>query len=702
MDLFKDFKELRDILYNISGPNVDPNYFYLVDKYKNDKKLIENNNRYKILQSFKKRCKKLKYNTNLQDMINYFTDIEENYINIDNQKDDYLTLQKFSCMVGNILNNFTPFYDEDSIEFRFKYSYLMYIYDYKYDMDKKIKYVKLALNDYFLSDTIFNNTTIDYVAKGANGSVDVINFRNNDHEFNIIKKDLYKSDNVFENYNEILREFIVGFELLLSVRQYTPNFTAIYGMFFSNSPVQISYDINHNMLNKFSKSSLKNTLKEYQNKSIYSYSANKKNKNPTKFIANLNISKNIDINLLSEYSKGKTFKYYLKNIIENNSKDKIYDVLNIITQILRSIIFAYNKIGFVHNDLHCDNIMINTQDKYTYIPEIIPLIENTHNSQNVKYLAQIFDYGFSSIKGYENIVYSNSINSSLSTTVHSDIIIFYTSILRILIEFSPLNDTVYEIFRFTSMYIGSYYFKFLKNIDFNTTPDELSYLLLKYKTSKLIDEFEYLPENINIKIRNKNLDNAYDFYNYYISKIYNSPNNVFDKIGLSRINDLDSLYDYKKLINSQNKIPVNDMNIENIFDNLPNNELNCYQYNICKKSVIDFIELIDELDNVYKSIVFDKKYTDFINKTDIIIYLLHNIANMSRYIALITFLLVNTKYPERDIPNELIILYTKKIKIPGFVISKIETYLYKNKDKFKNFYDKKYTIVDNMNYFFNF
>lgn len=46
MDLFKDFKELRDILYNISGPNVDPNYFYLVDKYKNDKKytIVDNMN----------------------------------------------------------------------------------------------------------------------------------------------------------------------------------------------------------------------------------------------------------------------------------------------------------------------------------------------------------------------------------------------------------------------------------------------------------------------------------------------------------------------------------------------------------------------------------------------------------------------------------------------------------------------------------
>jgi hypothetical protein len=614
---------------------------YSVRKEESEKKYVQY-----FINKLKDDCKKLNYDTNFDKMVDDFNNFYENYL--DDLPNDYLTLQNFTCMVSDILKNLTDNIIDFSNSYDFSFSKLNEIYDPTIPFDVKLQHVKSALSSDFLSRTIFHyENKIKYLSQGVNGGVNLISVQNGANKFNVIEKYMLDNSDPVANLFELLREYIIGTQLLFNVRPFTPNFTTVYGMYIGNDSVP--YELNKTAINEYLKRKdryLKDTVNEYEK---YGYF----NKNGEMSIANINTSKQ-RLYMMTEYSKGVSFDVYLKEVIRKDNAYVVFDVINILAQIFRSLIFAHNKIGYVHNDLHTGNILIHEQKKLCYLPEIIniPLL---HNSQMVSYVAQIIDFGYSSITNYVNYAYF--IYSDDKTTVHTDILRLYTSIMKNLINIRNQgykNSTLLTIAKFITVLIGSYYFEEYKNDDFTFGYNYYNSVLDNYVKSGLYSNFEYLSPQMNNKIRSAGLQSGVDFYKYFIEKIQSGPMNLYEKIGFSKIPD-NELYDYIKLEKRKSYIPLNDLNIDDLLNNLQPTGLDTSQTRIIKRSFVDFSQLCKEVEVAYNTI------PDLKEKIDVIVYLCHNIINFSKYIALNTFLILYTKTTNR-IPSELNNIFNNDLK----------------------------------------
>lgn len=647
--LFNNFKQFNNIIVYEKS---DPDYDNISNDYSIHKMDMERLYIQKFIDELRNECQKSKYDTDFVKMVNTFNNFYENYV--DDKPNDWLTLRRFTCMLSDILKNLSENIIQFNDSYGFNFQKLYEIYDPSIPLDKKIENVKSALSSDFLSRTVFHqDNEIKYLAKGANGGVNLISVVNGTNKFNVIEKFMLDDSDPVANLFEIIREYIIGTKILIDVRPFTPNFTTVFGMYISDNP--LPYEFDKSTIDDYLKKKdrfLKSTLNEYQN--IGYYDEIDMSKVKTKNIANINTDKQT-LYMMTEYSKGQGFDSFIKKIVKANDVGKAVSIIEILAQVYRSLIFAHNKIKYVHNDIHCANILIYEQSPSIYVDEILNLNNKTHNAQKINHLAQIIDYGYSSIDKYVNYAYY--LFSDGKTTVHTDIIRLYTSILKNLVMLRHdgyVNDTLLTITKYITILIGSYYFKDLSSYTMNTNLRDFEDVLIEYEISKLYDNFEYLPRVINERIINKNLNSGYQFYEYFIENMKKSPKILYEPAGFT-VATQDQLYDYNKIEKSKLAVPVQDMNIENILRTLQPEGLSTSQYRIIKRSFVDFIQLCQEAEIAYNSI------TDLKTKVDVIVYLCHNIINFSKYIGLNTLLIYYTK-SSNIIPPELDQLFNDDLK----------------------------------------
>ena len=646
--LFNNFKQFNDIIVKEQG---DPEYPRISSEYSDHKMNMEKMYIQKFIDELRDQCKKTKYDTDFVKMVNVFNSFYQNYI--DDKPNDWLTLRRFTCMLSDVLKNLSENIIEFNDSYGFNFQKLYQIYDPSIPLDQKIENVKSALSSDFLSRTVFHHDNeIKYLAKGANGGVNLISVINGSNKFNVIEKFMLDDSDPIANLFEIIREYIIGTKILMEIRPFTPNFTTVYGMYISENP--LPYEFNKTSIDNYLKKKdrfLKSTLKEYENLGYYDEIDMYKFK--TKNIANINTDKKT-LYMMTEYSKGEGFDKFIEKIVKANDVSKAINVIEILAQVYRSLIFAHDKIKYVHNDLHCANILIYEQSPAIYVAEILNLSDKTHNAQKVSHLAQIIDYGYSSIDRYVN--YAHFIFSDGKTTVNTDILRLYTSILKYLVILRHngyVNDTLLTITKYITILVGSYYFKDLSPYTMNTYLRDFEDVLISYERSKLFNNFEYIPRDINLLLINKNLNSGYQFYEYFIENMKKNSKILYEPAGFT-VATQDQLYDYNKLENSKSTIPVEDMNIENILRSLQPEGLSSSQYRIIKRSFVDFIQLCQEVEVAYNSI------PDLKTKVDVIVYLCHNVINFSKYIGLNTLLLYYTK-STNIVPPELDQLFNKEI-----------------------------------------
>jgi len=649
--IFDSFKQFNNIIVDEKN---DPEYDKISNDYSIHKMNMERFYIQKFIDELKNSCQNLKYETDFQKMINTFNNFYKNYV--DDLPNDYLTLQRFTCMLSDILNNLSENIIKFNDSYGFNFEKLYKIYDPAVALEDKINYVKSALSSDFLSRTIFHNDNeVKYLAKGANGGVNLITVNNGSNKFNVIEKFMLDDSDPVQNLFEIIREYIIGTKILMEIRPYTPNFTTVYGMYISDNP--INYEFDKTKIDEYLKKKdtyLKSTLKDYENLGYYDEINMSKVK--TKNIANIDTNKQT-LYMMTEYSKGEGFDAFIKRIVIANDPKMAIHVIEILAQIYRSLIFAHNKIKYVHNDIHCANILIYEQTPAIYVPEILNIPNKSHNSQKVNYLAQIIDYGYSSIENYINYAYF--IFSDGKTTVHTDILRLYTSVLKnlvILRNDGHLNETLLTITKFTTVLIGSYYFKELSTYTMNTNLFDFESVIVKYETSKLFSNFEYIPRDMNVLLINKNLNTGYQFYEYFIETMKKSRKILYDGAGFIDVLPED-IYDFNKLQKSKSVVPMQDINIENILKNIQPEGLTTTQYRIIKRTFIDFIQLCQEVEKAYNSI------PDLETKIDVIVYLCHSIINFSKHIGLNTLLIYYSK-STNIIPPEINQLFNNVLQKP--------------------------------------
>lgn len=624
-NFFNDFNELNSNINLYMGISnyVEVSNNYKSMKIKNDKKYVQY-----FINDIRSKCKRLKFNHDFVKIIDDFNNFYDNYA--DDTPLDYVALQNFTCMVSTILNNLNDNIMEFNSSGAYSYKNLYQIYDPSSNMSLKMKNVQSALSSDFLSRSIFHfKNEIKYIAKGSNGGVNLISVNTGKSKFNVIEKYMLKTKTPLETLFSILREYIIGTQLLYNVRKYTPNFTSVYGIYISNDHIPYTFEstVLVDYLRKENNDDLTSIINEY----IYNgyYERNKKLN-----IANIN-NDNQTLYIMTEYSQGISFSDFLINVVENNDIDKVYDIIGIFAQIYRSLILAYNLIGYVHNDLHCSNIMIHEQKKECYIPEM-PNFTGKHNSQKIKYLAQIIDYGYSSVNKYVN--YNYLIFSNEKTNVHTDIIRLYTSVLKKLYLIRKQgydNQTLDLILKYTTMYIGSYYFKKYNSYGSKTNINLYKNVLDDYYNSGLYNNFEYLSDEKKETILSRNLNDGFDFYIYFIKRILKSPD--YEKFGFSNV-PKENLYDFTKLEKSKSYDPVDDINLTKILDNLQPDGLTDDQYKIIKKSFDDYYKLCNQVFKVYND-----NSINFYKKVLIIVSFYHCIINFSKYMGLNTFLIYYSK-----------------------------------------------------------
>jgi len=445
---------------------------------------------------------------------------------------DASSLNQLNCSLSKFLNNY-----QDNI-FNIKNTHgnnlsdLMFLLKAQLgDFIEGTKVFKGLLNDLFLSDTIFKDTQVDYLSAGANGSVDLIKIKGNDgQEFKMIQKSVFNES--VELY-DILRELIVGTKLLFNVRQKTPNFTAVYGIYTTYGPLILdNYD---EYIRDYPKLKLITDYKNEQgcetnnpddiceflktyNMFIYTPKSEKdQNLAPVPLLGNLNTDY-VKLFLLTEFSKGKSLDYMLENLVQTNNPNSGKIVMSVFMQIIRSLLYANDKIGYVHNDLHTENIIIRELENEEYLEELIYPDQFKH--QKVKYLAQIIDYGYSSINNYVN--YFVEIMSDETSNSHNDIFRIYSSVLKklsYLLFFEKVkNDAMFDIVRHLTIHIGGFYFENLKNVDLNTPNEELETILLDYFNSDMFNSYEYIPLDFNFITNNKPEYSPNALYNYLIKQ----------------------------------------------------------------------------------------------------------------------------------------------------------------------------------------
>lgn len=181
---------------------------------------------------------------------------------------------------------------------------------------------------------------------------------------------------VYSNYKEILDIDVLLYEYLIQrsmnpISKHCPNFIMSYGFF--SCPASFSMKKYINMTKK----NPKNILQPQINNLCEPFHKNIKNKKK------INDQDNERNYLMSEYvPSNKTFYNIFLNPGDENYSKNIFSSL---LQISCALIFAYNKYGFVHRDLHFNNILMIDA----------PLFFREHPEENIKHL---FSYKFKSGK----------------------------------------------------------------------------------------------------------------------------------------------------------------------------------------------------------------------------------------------------------------------------------------------------------------
>lgn len=193
--------------------------------------------------------------------------------------------------------------------------------------------------------------------KGVNGYALFSDFKNVSDMF------VVKTIKDIKFYQEIVMEYFIGTYGLNKLRNLTPNFSYVFGIFECNLFEEKNID------------SSKINMKEFCNKDI----------NKVYYV-------------LYEKIKGISLRDYISSI---NSDTQYKYLLSYILQILLSLEIAQREIGFVHYDLHTENILLKKLDKVETI---------TYKINGKKYfvetdaIATIIDYGMSRIE-YKNVCY---------------------------------------------------------------------------------------------------------------------------------------------------------------------------------------------------------------------------------------------------------------------------------------------------------
>jgi len=330
--------------------------------------------------------------------------------------------------------------------------------------------VNRILNDYFLSKTIYNKTTIKYLAKGANGRVDEIIIT--DESGNAVK--MIEKMTLDSSIEDIVRECIVGMSLLMSVRDRLPNFTITYGIFHSFRSVELKdfmLEMNTDNIDQYdvNPADLIEILNEHNNTYKYQADNTSRIKRPMDCVGNIDRSSN-SVFLLTDYSSGITLEQLLKRMIINEKM-----LLDLLIQLLRAVCYANQKIGFCHNDLHYGNVIISTLPSSVIINEVFPVGYNCHKTSNI---VKLIDYGMSTVNGYP--IYWSSLFLNQNNHIHNDIfkIMTYTYselfviVNRLSMSSSPDMNKFINCLAIIAYMLYSYYFDDIRQMSETKSFDE--------------------------------------------------------------------------------------------------------------------------------------------------------------------------------------------------------------------------------------
>lgn len=98
--------------------------------------------------------------------------------------------------------------------------------------------------------------------------------------------------------------------------------------------------------------------------------------------------------LLMEKIKGITFAKWLENAKDKNTLDDAYRYLFILMIVFSGLYFANARYGFVHKDLHPENIMVRELEEEVYVPIILGTETIMIKTDTIP---AIIDYGYSTI-----------------------------------------------------------------------------------------------------------------------------------------------------------------------------------------------------------------------------------------------------------------------------------------------------------------
>ena len=105
-----------------------------------------------------------------------------------------------------------------------------------------------------------------------------------------------------------------------------------------------------------------------------------------------------DLHVVATKIKGTDLKDFLRRIDLYNEED----VVSIILQVYISLKIARYHYGFVHGDLHTNNVMITSLDEYRYLKYKVSDLGNPGNTKVIyvkaRFLAVLIDYGLSRFK----------------------------------------------------------------------------------------------------------------------------------------------------------------------------------------------------------------------------------------------------------------------------------------------------------------
>jgi len=208
-------------------------------------------------------------------------------------------------------------------------------------------------------------------------------------------------------YKETIHELIIGL-FLNQLRERTPNFMYTYCGFFCHKPAD------------------EEKLKQYKDK-MENYLMSKEeyeeyNKNAFRPELLCDESNKSHVLILNEYIEDSiTLEKFLSSNFRNPQ-----DITLVVLQILFSLWIANKKFGFVHNDLHGENILINKLNKEV---EITYRLEGvTYSSQEVvletTYIAHIIDYGYSQMTINEEDIINPSSEAKSKDSENEDFIMF--------------------------------------------------------------------------------------------------------------------------------------------------------------------------------------------------------------------------------------------------------------------------------------